>query len=160
MLRYLALSAVLVVGAAVAVAAWVNRDLIRIKIASVYERVPPKPEATSRAGKGAGASLSGDAPWALSALPACLQQVSQASGTLPYVEAHVPRGAVPVLPPAKLTYGNCTISVVDDEAFVRRGDDLLHIPAQVRFYRAGRSLVLMRRSAAGADLRVYEPANP
>ncbi len=145
---------------AVVVAAWVNRDLIRIKIASVYARVPPKPEGANRAGNGPEASLQGDAPWALSALPECLTQVSQASGTLPFVQAHVPRGAVPVVPPAKLTYGNCTISVVDDEAFVRRGDDLLHIPAQVRFYRAGRDLVLMRRSAGGADLRVYEPAHP
>ena len=45
MLRYLLLSTVIVVGIAMGVAAWVNRDLIRIKIASVYARVPPKPSA-------------------------------------------------------------------------------------------------------------------
>ena len=38
-LRYLLLSTAIVVGAAMVVAAWVNRDLIRIKIASVYARV-------------------------------------------------------------------------------------------------------------------------
>ena len=44
MARYLILSALIVFGVAIAVAGWVNRDLIRIKIASVYARVPPKPE--------------------------------------------------------------------------------------------------------------------
>ena len=51
MLRYLLLSTVIVIGTAVVVTAWVNRDLIRIKIAAVYARVPAKAGASSAAGR-------------------------------------------------------------------------------------------------------------
>ena len=57
MLRYLLLSTVIVFAVAIVVAGWVNRDLIRIKIASVYARVAPKPRGRqrARAGEGIGA---------------------------------------------------------------------------------------------------------
>ena len=118
MLRYLLLSTVIVVGIAIGVAAWVNRDLIRVKIASVYARVPPKPSAAlSHAGAPAPA-MRGDAPWALSALPECLIQTSESSGSLEYVRAHLPRGAVPIVPPATLVYGDCSIRIAGSEAYV------------------------------------------
>ena len=77
----------IVLGFGVVVAAWVNRDLIRIKIASVYARVAPKPGASSPASSAAIAPMSGDAPWALSALPECFTQVSESSGSGRYVRA-------------------------------------------------------------------------
>ncbi|MGC1381381.1 MAG: hypothetical protein WA814_10225 [Candidatus Baltobacteraceae bacterium] len=157
MIRYLLLSTVIVVGAAVLATAWVNRDLIRIKIASVYARVPAKPGEPNPRQGGSPAPLRGDAPWALSALPECLIQISESTGPQGYVRAHLPPGSEPVAPPATLVYGDCTIFIAGDEAFVRRGADRLHIPPHVRFYRAPGSLALIRESRVGVELRVYQP---
>lgn len=158
MTRYLALSAVIVLGVAVVVAGWVNRDLIRIKLASVYAHVPAKPGAPASALRATAAPLSGDATWALSALPECLEQTSESHGTPAYVRRHLPAGAVRVVPPATLVYADCSIRVVGDEAYVRRGPDRLRIPPHAEFYRAGALLALLRETPANAELRVYVPA--
>jgi hypothetical protein len=158
MLRYLVLSAVIVLGIAVLVTAWANRELIRIKIASVYARVPPKPEAAVSV-TGSTAPFEGDAAWALSALPECLTQVSESRGPLPYLVAHLPAGAQAVVPPASFSYGDCTISLTGDEAVVRRGADRFRIPPRVRFYRTPGSLAVLRQSPSGNDLRVYQPVS-
>ena len=158
MLRYLLLSTVIVIGTAVLVTAWVNRELIRIKIAAVYARVPAKAGASSAVGPGPVAALRGDAPWALSALPECLRQTSESAGSPAYVRAHLPPNAVQVVPPATLVYGDCTITIAGDEAYVRRGADRLRIPPRVRFYRAAGLLALIREAPTGSQLRVYEPA--
>ncbi|MGB6602428.1 MAG: hypothetical protein WBE77_15240 [Candidatus Cybelea sp.] len=158
-MRYLLLSTAIVVGAAMGVAAWVNRDLIRIKIASVYARVPAKAGAAAARGQAAIPALTGDAPWALSALPECLIQMSESSGSVAYVRAHLPPGAVAIVPPATLVYGDCSIRIDGSEAFVRRGADRLRIPPRVHFYRADGFLALIRETAPGAELRIYQPAH-
>ncbi|MBV8148459.1 MAG: hypothetical protein JO092_05150 [Candidatus Eremiobacteraeota bacterium] len=157
MVRYLLISTAIVLTIAVTVASWTNRDLIRIKIASVYARVPPKPGPSNHVQASNGVPLSGDAPWALSALPECLIQLSETTGPSHYVLAHLPSGAAPVTPPATLTYADCTISVVDDEAIVTRGADRFRIPPRVRFYRTGATLALLQVESNGMQLRVYEP---
>jgi hypothetical protein len=158
MLKYLLLSTVIVVGLGVVVAGWTNRDLIRVKIASVYARVHANGGEANPAQRATAAPLVGDAPWALSAVPECLIQTSESRGPLAYVRAHLPPGAVPIVPPARLVYGDCSITIAGDEAFVRRGVDRLRIPPRARFYRAGALLALIRESPAGDELRVYEPA--
>ena len=158
MLRYLLLSTAIVLGIAATVAAWVNRDLIRIKIASVYARAPAKPGGASARERGAAAALLGDAPWALSALPECLIQTSESSGAPRYVRRHLPAGAAPIVPPATLVYGDCSIRITGDEAYVRRGPDRLPIPPRVRFYRAAGFLALIRETPRGEELRVYQSA--
>jgi hypothetical protein len=159
-IKYLAVSTVIVLGIGVLVAAWVQRDLIRIKIASVYARVAPKPGAPSRAQSGATAALSGDAPWALSALPECLTQISKSTGSARYVAAHLPKNAVWIVPPAHLSFGDCAISIDRREAFVRRGNDRFRIPPSVQFYHAGAEIVMMREAAGTVELRVYQPVKP
>ena len=158
MLKYLLLSAAIVLSLAIVVAGWVNRDLIRIKIASVYARVYPKPGGATASVRPSDEALTGDAPWALSALPECLTQTSESTGSIEYVRAHLPRGATPVRPPATLVYGDCTISIAGDQAFVRRGSDRLRIPPSVRFYRAEGLLAMVRQTPQGTELRVYEPS--
>ncbi|MEO6835905.1 MAG: hypothetical protein ABI231_08370 [Candidatus Tumulicola sp.] len=159
MLRYFVIATIVVLGTAVVIAGWVNRDMIRIKIASVYAPVAPKPEPSSTTGRGTTVGLRGDAPWALSALPECLIQTSESTGRRSYVLEHLPAGAVAVAAPASLTYGDCTISVSGDEAYVRRGSDRFRIPPHVRFYRAPGALALLYESASGGnELRVYRPA--
>jgi hypothetical protein len=158
MTRYLVLSALIVFSVAVIVSGWVNRDLIRIKIASVYARVPPKPEARASRTPATPNAFQGDAPWALSALPECLTQTSESNGTQAYVRTHLPAGAERVVPPATLVYGDCSIRIVGDEAYVRRGTDRLRIPPRAVFYRAEGTLALIRETQQGAELRLYEPA--
>ncbi len=152
------MSTVIVLAVAVVVAGWTNRDLIRIKIASVYAPVPPKPAPPANPIQTSNAvPLRGDAPWALSALPECLTQLSETTGPPAYVLRHLPAGSVAVAPPDTLAYGNCTISVVGDQAFVRRGHDLFRIPPVVHFYRTGATLSLLHVGSGGMELRVYEP---
>jgi hypothetical protein len=143
---------------AITVAGWVNRDLIRIRIASVYARVAVKPGAANGKIQATAAPLTGDAPWALSALPECLSQTSESNGTWEYVRAHLPAASVPIRPPATLQYGDCSVTITGDEAYVRRGSDRLRIPPSVQFYRAHDLLVMIRRTPQTVELRVYEPA--
>jgi hypothetical protein len=158
MLRYLLLSTAIVLGVAVLATGWANRDLIRIKIAAIAARAPAKPGGAGPVPNSPAAPLRGDAPWALSALPDCLIQTSESTGSLPYVRAHLPAGTEPIVPPATLVYGDCTITIAGDEAHVRRAADRLRIPPRVYFYRAPSLLVLIRETARGAQMRVYRPA--
>ncbi|MBV8531286.1 MAG: hypothetical protein JO104_08200, partial [Candidatus Eremiobacteraeota bacterium] len=151
------ISTIIVVGAAVVVTGWTNRDLITIKIASVYARIPPKPGAATTFATQSPGALRGDAPWALSALPECLVQTSKSTGPQPYVRSRLPAAAVRIVPPATLVYGDCSIRIAGNEAFVRRGADRLRIPPFVQFYRAEGFLVLIREMPGSAELRIYQP---
>lgn len=159
MLRYLLLATVIVLGVAIGIAGWTNRDLIRIKIASAYGAANPAPGRLGRIGIEPEKGLHGDAPWALSALPECLVQTSESTGPPAYVRKHLPPGATPVAAPGLLRYGDCTISLTDGEAYVRRGADRFRIPPRVRFYRAPGALALLREGSDGNELRVYQPAH-
>jgi hypothetical protein len=158
MLRYLAISTLIVLTIGVLIAAWIDRDALRLRIASVYAPVPPKPQAASTFGAGGAGNVHGDAPWALSAFPECLSQVSQSTGPLKYVLARLPSGAVPIGAPATLRYGDCTVVFSGSDVRVRRGSDRLRIPPAVRLYRAPGKLAVLRSDPSGGnDLRVYEP---
>ncbi|HLX26535.1 MAG TPA: hypothetical protein VKR05_06040, partial [Candidatus Cybelea sp.] len=120
--------------------------------------VAAKPGRPTGPGRAAAAPLTGDAPWALSALPECLTQTSESSGSWEYVRAHLPAAAMPVRAPATLQYGDCSVTIAGDEAYVRRGSDRLRIPPSVQFYRAHNLLVMIRQTPQTVELRVYEPA--
>jgi hypothetical protein len=154
----LVLSAIIVFGVAVVVAGWTNRDLIRLKIASVYARVSPKPVQPGPSVSVSPKAMSGDAPWALSALPECFIQMSETSGPPAYVMSHVPPGAVQLRAPATLRYADCTVSIAGDEAYVTRGPDRFRIPPKAWFYRSATQLALLRQDSRGTELRVYEAA--
>jgi hypothetical protein len=106
---------------------------------------PPPPE-----------DVTGNAPWALSALPDCFTQRSETTGSASYVRARLPAGAQPVQPGTRLTYGPCTILVRDDELTVERGSDRLRVPPHATLYTIGNSLALLRTSESTTDLRIYE----
>jgi hypothetical protein len=159
-LRYVALATVIVLTLVVLATAWDNRKLLEVKIASTNVPMSPKPDATNGPTGFGNVPYRGDVPWVLSALPDCLRQTSLTTGPLAYVLPHVPAGATPVVPPATLTYANCTISVTGDEAYVRRGVDRFHIPAKVRFYRSPTTLAVLRMDGSGNELRVYSPTQP
>jgi hypothetical protein len=153
--RYFFISAILVLAVAIAATAYVQRDLIRIKIAAVNQPATPKPEGSSQSSATA-APFSGDAPWALSALPECFTQIEEDVGSLPYVRSHLPKGAVAIRPPATLVFGDCTIRVRALDAAVERGPDRFHIPPQASFYRSGDRLVLLHANGKRGELRIYK----
>ena len=159
MTRYFFIAAILVLAVAVAATAYVQRDLIRIRIAPGNVLAPPKAEQPSKATASA-APFSGDAPWALSALPECLTQIEEDSGSLPYVRSHLPKGAVAIRPPATLVFGDCTIRVRALDADVERGPDRFHIPPRASFYRSGGRLVLLHASGKHGELRIYKRTAP
>jgi hypothetical protein len=101
-------------------------------------------------------SVTGNAPWALSALPDCFTQRSETSGTRSYVQAHLPPGAQPVQPGTRLSYGPCTILVRNGELLVERGSDRMRVPPDATLYTTGDSLALLRTSGSTTDLRIYD----
>jgi hypothetical protein len=157
-IRYYAIATVIVLSIVIAVTAYADRDLIRIKIASVYASVPPKPAAMETIGARSPRPFVGVVAWALSALPECLLQTEIARGTISYVRNKLPRDAQAIAPPATLEYGDCTIVITADRALVRRGDDRLSIPPSVRFLRSGNRLYVLRTAEGTAELRVYQPS--
>lgn len=139
------------------VAGFANRDRIRLKIASVYASVPPKAAQTPPPSARNARAFVGDAPWALSALPECFDQLSKStSPTLDYILAHLPKGAAMVRPPQTLQYADCTVRVVDDMVYVDRGQDHLRVPPPARVYTGGAYVALLRGGVGGYELRVYE----
>jgi hypothetical protein len=160
--RYYVIATCIVLTIAVLATAWSNRDRIRATVSPQASPVHYVPASTPHGGfegqGGAGsAPVRGDAPWALSALPDCLIQQSETTGTLAYVRSKIPKGATAVPSGAILRYGPCTILVRDGEALVSRGDDRLRIPPHVTLYRAGNALALLRDSGSRGELRVYSP---
>jgi hypothetical protein len=101
-------------------------------------------------------NVTGDAPWALSALPDCFTQTSETTGSASYVAARIPSGAQLVAAGTHLTYGTCTIFVTRDELLVTRGSDRLRVPPYTRLYERGNSLALLRTSGTTATLRIYD----
>lgn len=159
MWKYYILSTVIVLSIVVGVTAYENRDLIRIKIEGGKGEVAPKPQPTIDLSRRRERPWpGGDTPWVLSALPDCLRQISESTGDGAYVRAHLPAGAQPVEPPATLSYGPCTISVQDGEAYVVRGSDRFHIPPRIQFFQTHDGLALLRTSGGFEELRLYEPA--
>jgi hypothetical protein len=158
-LRYYAIATCIVLAIAVGVTAWIHRDLIRIRLASTNLRVPPKVGDAQRAGgRRSSLGLTGDAPWALSALPDCLLQTSYSQGGIGYVRSKLPAGARELAPGATITFGPCTISVGAGEVMVQRGLDRLRIPPLVTLYRAGDGLALLRIRGGTSELRIYRPS--
>ncbi len=161
-MRYYVIATCIVLTIAVLATAWSNRDRIRATVSPHTTPARYAPASTPHGGfeapgGAAGAPVRGDAPWALSALPDCLIQRSEATGSLAYIHTKLPAGATAVLPGTILRYGPCTILVRDGEALVSRGEDRLRIPPHVRLYRAGNALALVRDTGRRGELRVYSP---
>ncbi|HEY8321751.1 MAG TPA: hypothetical protein VIG46_08215 [Candidatus Baltobacteraceae bacterium] len=160
LLRYLVVASILVFVTVAAFATWwVGRPRRPLTIKSVPVTMAPRPGAPGgKTGLGRSGFLA-DAPWVLSTLPECLAQVSESTGPVAYVRAHVPADAAEVAPPATLVYGDCRISLTSDGAIVHRGPDTLRSPKPLRLFRRGSRLYALHLEGAHAQLRVYDPSN-
>jgi hypothetical protein len=145
---------IVVVSVAV-VAAYANRERIRLKIASVYATVPPKAAQEPTPSQRGVRPFRGDAPWAFSALPECFRPVSKSIGPLKYVLAHLPKGSIMVPAPAIRYFSDCTVRVKGDEVEVERGVDRLRIPPPVRLYESNNLVTLLRGLAGTYEMRTY-----
>lgn len=155
-LRYLALATVVVLATAIVISGWGLRDRLRINVGEGHGRGgAPNPQASTTAPPSS--ALAGDAPWALSALPDCFEQLTVDTGPRAFLLQHLPADSTLVTPPARLKFADCTISVVRDEVYVRRGGDAFRIPPPARLYRSPSRLSLLRSTAGGGELRVYQP---
>lgn len=154
--RYFAIATVIVLAIAIFATAWSNRDLIRIRIAPTTVPAPPKPDDATEVRGHSDTPLSGDAPWALSALPDCATEVRSTHGPVAYVRSKLPSDARTIAAGTVLTLGACTIFVGDGEIRIHRGSDRLRVPPRSTFYRTGVGFALLRQSGKSADLRVYE----
>ncbi|HEY5340845.1 MAG TPA: hypothetical protein VIK27_07455 [Candidatus Aquilonibacter sp.] len=155
MLRYYAIATVIVLGVAVLATAWTTGNWMRIRLAASKHPAPQQHLHLGDAGGPSPGALSGDAPWALSALPDCFAPQTETRGSVPYVRAHVPAGARALAAGARVAAGPCTIFVGRGELIVQRGADRLRVPPHAVLYRDGTSLILLRTTGFSAVLRTY-----
>jgi len=142
----------------VLVAAFANRDRIRLKIASVYASVPPKAAQAPLLSKRTPRDFWADAPWALSALPECFEQIQKTSGSRSYVEAHIPSGYARAPSGTVLRYNDCVVIVRNSDIVVTRGKDRFFVPNPTQLYRSGSSIALVRENGPHAEVRIYNPS--
>ena len=157
MLRYYAIATVIVLAIAVAVTARSYGNFMRFRMAASKRTAAPQHLRVSGGAGGSSAqNVTGDAPWALSALPDCFVQSSERTGSVAYVRAAIPARAQPVADGSRLSYGSCTILVRKSELLVDRGSDRLVVPPRAELYTSGHSLVLVRTTGNSAVLRTYD----
>jgi hypothetical protein len=158
--KYFVIATIIVVTLVAAVATWWMRQPHKpLEVASVNTTMAPRPDRPLDGGVTSSRPFIGDAAWALSALPECVQQVRFVHGPRDYVLGRIPAGAVPIAAPATLAYRDCTIEIGDSSALVRRGNDRLRIPPVVHFYRSGVQLLMLRLTGSTAQLRFYVTSN-
>ncbi len=157
MLRYYAIATVLVLAVAVIVTARSYSDFMRFRMAASKHSAAPQHLRVAQGARGSPTeNVTGDAPWALSALPDCFVQRSETTGSAAYVRSRIPAGAQPVSDGTRLRYGPCTIFVRKSELLVDRGSDHLRVPPKAALYRLGDLLVLVRTSGNSGVLRTYD----
>jgi hypothetical protein len=150
------LATVLVLATAIVVSGWGLRHRLRINVGEGHgQGGAPNPQASTTPPPRS--TLAGDAPWALSALPECFEQLSVDTGPREFLSRHLPAGSVRVAPPARLKFADCTIYAVRDEVYVQRGGDAFRIPPPATLYRSPGRIWLLRATGGGGELRVYQP---
>jgi hypothetical protein len=150
-LRYYVLSTFIVCAGILIGALFVHGGSVAIKVASVYASVAPKP-VNQGVLTGTAPPFSGEAPWALSALPECFRQRSEITGPRAFVLAHLPAGVA--IRSAVLHAHDCTVTIDASRAVVTRGTDRLLL-AQSTFYRIGADLGVLHRDGRFAEFRRY-----
>lgn len=132
--------------------------MLALKIKSVYAPVPPKVSQTVPPAKRTHSNVTGDAPWALSALPECFVPQSKTTGRPKYVLAHLPPGLTQARSGDVFHYGDCLVRVQGQSLLVDRGGDHLRVPPPADLYYGKNMIALLRGVPGGYDLRVYVPA--
>jgi hypothetical protein len=157
MLRYYLIASGIVLGALLVATLFVHRGG-PLKVATVRATGSPSPPRLQAGSTFEPGGVAGIAPWALSALPECFRQERVARGPFASLRAQLPSGGVRLEPGGVLRVADCTLRAGPDELGVERGSVRLEVPPPARAFVAGQELVLLRRSGANGELRVYRPA--
>lgn len=154
MLRYYVIAAGIVIGTLL-IALRFQHAGRELQVAAVQTTGSPSAARAQAKSRLVPVEVSGNAPWAMSALPECFEQVFSARGKPAYVDGQLPRGAVAVSGYAALRSADCRLEISPGRALVVRGKQQLVIPPVTQFYRWPDEIGFVRRDAAGAELRVY-----
>ena len=149
-------------GIAVGVGAWwIRQPHASLRVASVSTTMHPRNEAPQNGGlTSSTVPFTATAPWALSVLPTCVQQIKAVRGSEQYVRASIATDAQPIHAPMVLRYGDCTIEIQNTSALILRGADRLRIPPIAHFFQNTRELFVLHEGGGHIELRVYVPAQP
>ena len=154
MLPYYAVAAVLVL-VAIAIFASVQRRSREVRVSSEPAHGTPSPPRREAPSTFLPAAVTGTAPWALSAVPECFHQESEAHGSAAFVAARLPAQARRLAPGSTLVAADCTLLVGAETLTLRRGAEQLVVPPETRAYALGERLAVLREAGAKSDLRVY-----
>jgi hypothetical protein len=132
-----------------------NQQAHALRVASVQSTGSPSAPRKQGPSTYVPKDVNGNAPWALSALPECFEQVLSARGSPAYVRSQLPAGALAVVGRAQLRSADCRLEISPGVATVERGGEHLVIPPTTQFYRWPERIGFVRRAANGAELRVY-----
>jgi hypothetical protein len=157
-LRYLLIATAIVflIGG---IAAALHRGGGDLRMASVQTTSSPSPPRRQAASTFAPGPLTGDAPWALSAVPECFHQVWEARGSLPFTLSHLPRDAAPLRAGATAAAADCVVYVRTHDVLLVRGSERLRVPPRATLYvlPEDAGLALLRSDGGSNEARIYRP---
>ena len=160
MLRYVLIATCIVVLFG-AVAAAVHRAGGPLRMASVQTTgspSPPRREAPSTFTPG---PVTGDAPWALSAVPECFHQESETAGSERFVLARIPHGASLAPPGVTVTSRDCIVWARASDVVLVRGAERLRVPSgRLLLLRDRSRIALLAQDAGRTVLREYRATAP
>jgi hypothetical protein len=157
MLRYYLIATAIVLLAGIVAGALHKSGGPELRIASVQSTAspsPPRAQATTSHGP---RPPSGDAPWAMSAVPECFRQRREVHGPTAYVRKALPASARPVAAGTTVVASDCTLRVGTDSLELHRGSESLRVPPEATLYAlGGNEYALFRSDEHGVVLRFYE----
>jgi hypothetical protein len=156
MLRYYLISAGLVLFLGIVAGAFHRGVGPELRIASVQSTSSPSPPRSQGASRRTPSPVTGDAPWAMSAVPECFRQRREVQGPTEFVRARIPTGARVVPPGTTIASGDCELVVGEGSLELRRGSESLRVPPTATLYAlSGGDIALLRRDRTGTVLRFY-----
>jgi hypothetical protein len=164
-LRYYLIATVLVLGA-LAIGAAFYRPGQPLEVAAVQSTGSPSAPRSQAPSTLTPEPVTGEAPWALSAFPACFTQTERVRGPRSYVRSQLPAGLRAIPSGSSARSADCTVEVLADGLRLTRGQERLSVPRS-RLYQAGgppfglfapRELVLLHDGGGWWELRRYRTA--
>ena len=116
---------------------------------------PPKREELSTVSP---VPVIGEAPWALSAVPECFEQVRLVRGPASRTRVRLPPGSTHLRAGSVVWVADCKVTVLAREVRLARGTDRLIVPPLAAAYAAGNRLTVVRRFSNQVDVRYYRPS--
>ena len=157
MLRYYLIATAIVVFTGVVVAAIYRGGGHELRVASVRSTGSPSPPRAQARSTATPSAVTGDAPWAMSAVPECFRQRREVHGPSDYVRAALPSGAREIPAGTVVRTADCTLRIGADSVELWRSGEALRIPPRASLYTtAGGDLLLYRSDERGTTLRFYE----